>query len=322
MTAVDPLAGWVPLFLSSRGSQAAVEWGYMGNERYTEPFCQGTLHKLAAKPFNQLFRRQSGLELLLERAHTHPGLPLGGMVFHMSRCGSTLAAQWLAALPDSVVLSEPEPMDTLLQWLTPYAGDSGAEYIRALLAAMGQPRRDGDRRLYLKTDCWHINHIERLLAAYPDTPWVFLYRDPVEVLVSQQRQPALYLIPGSMNAHGLNPPAELHSDPLGHGAWILSTILDTARRAMERHGNGLLLNYAELPQALETGLAVHFGVDLTGADREALVAASGRHSKQQHLAFQPDAAEKRAAADERVLALSARWLDAPYRALERLRMGG
>ncbi|WP_054773677.1 hypothetical protein [Methylogaea oryzae] len=40
MSAVDPLAGWVPMFLSGRGGVAAVEWGYMGGERYTEPFCQ------------------------------------------------------------------------------------------------------------------------------------------------------------------------------------------------------------------------------------------------------------------------------------------
>ncbi|WP_054773676.1 hypothetical protein [Methylogaea oryzae] len=203
-----------------------------------------------------------------------------------------------------------------------YTGGDGAEYLRALLAAMGQPRRDSDRHLYLKTDCWHIGHIDRLLAAFPGTPWAFLYRDPVEVLVSQQRQPALYLVPGSMNAHGLAAPAELHTDPLGHGAWILSTILDTARQAMERHGDGLLLNYAELPQALESRLARHFGVDLAAADKDALRAATERHSKQQHLMFQPDTAEKRAAADERVLALSARWLEEPYRALERLRLQG
>ncbi|MDD5058023.1 MAG: hypothetical protein PHQ60_09125 [Sideroxydans sp.] len=309
-------AGWIPLFLSARGGQPQVDWGYMGQERFTEPFCHETLHKLVARPFNQMFRQQSDLDLLRERAHSRLGLPLQGMVFHISRCGSTLAAQWLAALTDSVVLSEPEPLDTLLQWPAPH---SDAETIRALLAALGQPRRDSDRSLFLKTDCWHTSHIDRLLSAFPDTPWIFLYRDPLEVLVSQQRMPGWHLVPGSMSGHGLRPPEELMCNPLGHGAWIMSAILKQARQAMQRHGNGLLMNYSELPGALESKLAAHFGIDLAAQDMASLHAVTGRSAKQRHVAFQPDAADKRAAADAVVLELAARWLDEPYQALEQMR---
>lgn len=52
----------------------------------------------------------------------------------------------------------------------------------------------------------------------------------------------------------------------------------------------------------------------------ALRAVTGRHSKQHHAAFRPDATEKRAAADREVLELADRWLDKPYRALEQLRL--
>ncbi|MBE0620240.1 MAG: hypothetical protein IH605_06580 [Burkholderiales bacterium] len=318
MTDEDSLLGWLPLFLAARGEQPTVDWGYMGGERFIEPFCHDTLQKLASRPFNRLFRRQSGLELLRQRARSHPGLPLKGMVFHMSRCGSTLAAQWLAALPDSVVLSEPEPLDTLLQWPV---RDSGVETVRALLAAMGQARREGDASLFLKTDCWHMAHIDRLLSAFPGTPWIFLYRDPLEVLVSHRRMPGWHLVPGSMAGHGLHPPDELRNFPLGHGAWIMSGVLQQARQAMARHGNGLLLNYSELPEALETRLAGHFGVDLSHLDHEILRAVGRRHSKQGHAAFQADAAEKRAAADAEMLELEARWLNEPYQLLEHLRLG-
>lgn len=318
MTVEDPLAGWVPLFLSARGERPTVEWAYMGQERFVEAFCHDTLQKLARRPFNCLFRRQSGLDMLRQRADKHPGLPLQGIVFHMSRCGSTLAAQWLTALPDSVVLAEPEPLDTLLQWPE---SESTAETVRALLAALGQPRRTSDRRLFLKTDCWHMVHIDRLLTAFPGVPWIFLYRDPVEVLVSHQRMPGWHLVPGSMTGHGLHPPAELSNSPLEHGAWVLSVVMARARQAMLGHGNGLLLKYSELPAALESKLAVHFGIAPNPTDRAALHAVSRRHAKQQHAVFQPDAAEKRAAADTEVLELAARWLSEPYAALERLRTG-
>jgi hypothetical protein len=317
MSGSDAMAGWLPFFVTAHGGQGQVEWGYMGRERFTEPFFLETLQVLLRRPFNQAFRRQSGLDLLQKRAQSHPGLPLKGIVFHMSRCGSTLAAQWLAALPDSVVLSEPEPLDTLLQWPTPF---SDTETIQALLSALGQPRRESDRSLYLKTDCWHMAHIDRLLMAFPRTPWVFLYRDPVEVLVSHQRMPGWHMVPGSMAVHGLHPSTELRNNPLSNGAWILSAMLKQAGQAMERHGNGLLLNYSELPEALETKLAAHFGMELTTSDIETLRPITTRHSKRNHAVFLVDTAEKRAAADSVILELTERWLNEPYQALEQLRM--
>jgi len=317
MSGSDAMTGWLPFFITTHGEQKQVEWGYMGKERFTESFFLETLQVLLRRPFNQAFRRQSGLDLLLERAQSHPGLPLKGIVFHMSRCGSTLAAQWLAALPDSVVLSEPEPLDTLLQWPAPF---SDTETIQALLSALGQPRRESDRRLFLKTDCWHMTHIDRLLMAFPHTPWVFLYRDPVEVLVSHQRMPGWHMVPGSMAVHGLHPPAELWNNPLSNGAWILSAMLKQAGQAMERHGNGLLLNYSELPEALETKLAAHFGMELTTSDIQTLRPITTRHSKRNHAVFLVDTAEKRAAADSVILELTERWLNEPYQALEQLRM--
>jgi hypothetical protein len=218
-----------------------------------------------------------------------------------------------------VVLSEPEPLDTMLQWPSP---DGGTEPLRALLAALGQPRREGDRSLFLKTDCWHMIHIDRLLAAFPGTPWVFLYRDPVEVLVSHRRTPGWQMVPGSMAVHGLHAPGELGSNPLGHGAWVMARILEQAWLAMSRHDNGLLLNYHELPEALETRLAGHFGVESSDVDRGSLCAVTERDSKQRPGTFQPDSANKRAAADKVILELAARWLDEPYQSLEKLRDGG
>jgi hypothetical protein len=316
----DSLAGWVPLYLK-RGS---VVWGYMGRERFVEPFCQETLQKLAVRPFNQLLRRQSGLDLLLERAQSHPGLPLRGIVFHMSRCGSTLAAQSLAALPDSVVLSEPESFDTLLQWLaaTPARdGDTGRALLRGLLSALGQPRRDGDRRLFVKTDCWHVCHIDRILPAFPGVPWIFLYRDPVEVLVSQARTPALYLVPGSLIRHGVYPPEHLLAKPLEHGAWVLSRVLRGAAEAVGRHPGGLLVNYGELPEALETRVAEHFALNLGRAEIEALRAVSARDSKRPYQSFQTDSAAKHAGATDELRDMAARWLHEPYAALEEMRIG-
>lgn len=319
MTPLDPWAGWIPAHLSAPGGVPSVGWAYMGGERFTDPFCHITLNTLMRRPFNAMFFQHSGLDFLLQRAEQRPGLPLDGIIFHMSRCGSTLAAQWLAALPDSVVLSEPAPVDTLLQWLAPHSCEAHGELLQALLACMGQPRREGDRRLFLKADCWHMGHVQRLLAAFPATPWVFMYRDPLEVLVSQQRMAGIHLLQSFQVPPCWQPPDDLGPLPLVRGAWLLGQILDQAQWAMRCYGNGLLLNYSELPEALEGRLAAHFGVDLAEADRQALGDATRRHSKQRHEDFQPDSAEKRAEADDSIRELAARWMAEPYQALETMR---
>jgi hypothetical protein len=319
MTTTDALTDWIPLYLQ-RGH---VHWCYMGQERFVEPFCQDTLQKLAVKPFNQLFRQRTELSVLTERALSHPGLPLQGIIFHSSRCGSTLAAQALAALSDSVVLSEPPAIDTFLQWLTAspdFDKQAGEALLHDLTAALGQPRRAQDQRLFLKTDCWHICHIGRILSAFPGTPWLFLYRDPLEVLVSQARMPSSYLIPGSMIAHGLYPPEQLFNQPLEHGAWVLSHILNAAIQALQTYPGGLLVNYSELPTALTTRLAPHFKLHLNGSDLTAWQQTTARHSKNPQQTFTADSADKQHAADEAIRAIAARWLDGPYAVLEQMRL--
>lgn len=315
MVSGDPWHGWIPLYV--KGACAEVEWAYIGDKRFSDPFCHDTLHRLAARPFNQMFRRKSGLDLLLEREHSHPGLPLRGIIFHMSRCGSTLAAQWLAALPDSVVLSEPEALGVMLQWSLP---DADEGLLRGLLAAMGQARRASDSRLFLKTNCMQMLTIDRLLTALPGTPWVFMYRDPVEVLVSHQSKPIWMHMQEALPGCGLQPPAGFGDDPEEGAAWMLSVVLQQARQAMLRYDNGLLLNYSELPQALET-MSVHFGVAMESLDAEALNAVMGRNAKQRHEVYLPDTAEKRAAANAHITELAARWLDEPYQLLEQRRLG-
>lgn len=318
MNSRDPMDGWIPFYLK----QGKVHWAYMGRERFVEPFSQNTLQKLAMRPFNQLLRRQTELDVLLERAGSHPGLPLSGIVFHVGRCGSTLTAQALSALRDTVVLSEPVAFDTLLQWLVASPScdaDHGSALLRGLLSAMGQPRRANDNRLFIKIDCWHICHIQRILAAFPGVPWIFLYRDPLEVLVSQARMPGIFVVPGSLISHGLTPPDQLMVRPLEHGAWVLGQVLTAAADAIAKHPGGQLINYRELPEILETRLADHFQLHLEQADLEALRSVYRRDAKNPQQSFQSDSAAKHADASVDIKTMVARWMLEPYNELERLR---
>jgi hypothetical protein len=151
---------------------------------------------------------------------------------------------------------------------------------------------------------------------------VFVYRDPLEVLVSQARMPALYMVPGSLVGHGLNPPPELMTRPLEHAAWVLGRILRDARTALARHEGGLLVDYRELPEAIETRIAAHFGLDLQAANLAALRRVCQRDAKNPHLAYQSDSSEKQAAANAGLRDAARRWLDEPYAELSALLPSG
>lgn len=323
---VAPPDGWIPLYLTDTSEGPRVHWAYMGACRFSEPFFWDTASRLARLPINQLCRPSSSMRELMDRAEVRPGLPLAGLIFHMSRCGSTLAARALAALPDSVVLSEPGPLDSLLRRLErdptlPLV--TRLAWLRALVAALGQARRATDRRLFIKLDAWHMGWFDLLRAAFPDSPWVFIHREPVEVLVSQRRRAGLTVLPGHVpdSLLGPIPPGLPAGLPMTQGMRVLGMILDRAGQALATDDRGLALDYRDLPTALWTTLAAHFRLPLDAGHEAALRAACGQDAKRPERAFLGDTEEKQAEADAELRRQADRWLYPGYRAVTALRGG-
>src|SRR5687767_15028620 len=103
------LEGWVPLRFLTREGGTFVDWAYLGNERLTDPFFEQTITRCLADPANLLFRHETPIEVLRELYEEHRGIEPNGLIFHMSRCGSTLIAQMLAAVSRNIVISEARP---------------------------------------------------------------------------------------------------------------------------------------------------------------------------------------------------------------------
>lgn len=143
---------------------------------------------------------------LLDWQAASPGLMPSVFIFHASRCGSTLLAQMLARLASHIVLSEPPPLDQLLRahYVSPLVGAAQRAAIDAMLAALGQ-RRDGRVfRLAVKLDAWNIHELPLLHRCFPDKPWLFLYRDPLEIAASHLQQPCMHMVPGLPGEWPLN----------------------------------------------------------------------------------------------------------------------
>lgn len=319
------LDGWIPANVGYNAAGAVVDWCYLGRERMSDPFFDQTLQAAMRQPFNQLFWHQTPIDTLLELQARHPGVPPAGFIFHMSRCGSTLVAQMLAALRRTIVVSEAAPIDSILS--APdgagAAGDSERiAWLRAMLSALGQPRVGVETHLIVKFDCWNTPDLPLVERAFPGVPWVFLYRDPVEVLVSQIRQRALFLVPGALKTRlheSIPATAEDIVHPEEFCARFLAQICQAAVEPL-RSGRGRAINYNQLPAAVWTEILDYFHLAPDEAERQRLQSVSRFDAKSPGLSFEPDTATKQRTASPHARAMADRWLRPVYDELEAIRL--
>ena len=109
-----PGRDWLPIQVVGVPGGLAVDWVHFAGLPLADPFFATDARRAAALPFNRLFRYRTGLDDFIDSAPDDAPAP-DGFIFHMSRCGSTLVSQMLAALPGVVALSEPAPLDIVLK---------------------------------------------------------------------------------------------------------------------------------------------------------------------------------------------------------------
>jgi hypothetical protein len=317
------LQGWIPIRIYWQGPQAMVDWCYLGTQRFSESFFEHTVQKCLWQPFNLLFRHQTPIETLAELQELQPGLPPRGFIFHLSRCGSTLLAQMLAALPQNIVISEAPLIDATLR---AHLRDvriterQRATWLRGLISALGQARNSGEQHLFIKFDSWSILDLPVIREAFPETPWIFLYRDPVEVMVSQMRQRGSQMVPGVLDARsiGLDFATARQISPEEYCARALAAICEAATRYY-RTDDTHLVNYSQLPDAVWTSLAEHFGVYYTLEEIERMRAVAQFDAKHTALTFEQDSVVKQQLATGEIRALAERFVRPWYDRLEDLR---
>ncbi|MFY0565853.1 sulfotransferase family protein [Archangium lansingense] len=319
------LAEWIPLRVHAREGRFVVEWCYLGGQRFTDPFFDNTIQRRLCYPFNWLFRHETSLEELLVLEARRPGLRPTGLIFHMSRCGSTLLAQTLAALPRNVVLSEPAPVDTVMrarvgaQALT---DEQRIAWLRGMVGALGQKRHASEQHLFIKFDAWALRQWPLIERAFPGVPWLFLYRDPVEVMASHLRHLGAHLIPGVLEPEllGLSP-EQLPGLPLEeYGARVLASICEAALGAWEsRKGPARLVEYRELPALIPSLFSELFGLELSAEELASVREAMGRDAKNPVLPFENDSAMKQRALTGPAREAVERWVGPLYSRLEAAR---
>lgn len=224
------------------------------------------------------------MEELVEWSVTSPGLPPTAFIFHVSRCGSTLVSQLAAALPGTVVISEAPPIDDVLRAGVP--DDERVAWLRAVISALGQPRRGSERHFFVKLDAWHALEMPIIRRAFPDVPFLFVYRDPAEVIASHMRQPGMHMVPGLIDPSilGFDLQTALRIGREQYCARVLGLIYSAGLDFSRREG-ALLMNYTELPGAASALLLDWCGLEADEAISEKLRRVAEADAKTPSLPF-------------------------------------
>lgn len=255
-----------------------------------DAFMFQTVNRVTAPPqaIVRIDRRHVGREPL-------SGAPAGA-ILHVGRCGSTLLSQLLKQQGSVTVYAEPLPLNELLAPPHKWPRDELVAAVRSLGAAFA---RHAGGPYVLKCSSWITLFADVLLEAFPNMPWVFSMRDPLEVGVSYMNDLPQWLWGESDQARAfariLNP-AQLVLSKEEIFARFFSACCDAVAQLDVKRGE--LINYDALPQAVWKILAPHFLLSTDAAQQQRMLEASQLYVKTRlgdtTKAFSQDSAEKRA----------------------------
>jgi hypothetical protein len=310
------LSQWTPIRLTLERPEPVVDWCDLRGIAFREPFFMQTVARWANQAADGGEAPRQVVRTALSTLEAVDGvgecLEPSGFIFHMSRCGSTVLSRLFGVVPDTVVISEADPINTFLE-ADPNELNEAAlvACLRLMIRALGRKRFGDERHFVVKFSSWNVRRLDLLRAAFPGVPWIFVYRQPIEVISS-----VLKGIPGWMQLqrfpeqaqHLLGIPATECEGmrPEEFCARGLASFCGAALAADT--GEALFINYRDLPQAAWGPVAHHFHIPLA-AEHVARMREEARYYAKDPVRrpFVADEDEKRSVSPE-VRALSAEWL--------------
>jgi hypothetical protein len=243
----------------------------------------------------------------------------------MSRCGSTVISQILASLPENVVVSEAGPIDALARGhlRAPSASrERRIDWLQWMVSALGQRREGSEQRFFVKFDARTTFELPLLRQAFPEVPWIFVYRDPVEVLVSLVNRPSNMTTPGMGGALLGLPISQIDGMAMEeYAARVLGLLCESASRQLADK-RGMLVNYRQIPDVVWEELPRHFGFNLAAGAIEQMKEAAALDAKDRGRRFADDSVRRQAQASEEIRRAAERWVIPQYEKLEHLRGQG
>lgn len=325
---IEQLKSWLPVDAIVWQGHPAIEWLNMSGVILSEPFFDQTVARVrkdtAASP-----PLITDLDELIRLEKVSDSLQPSGFIFHSSRCGSTLVANACRELRHSLVVAEASVLDKLISRFFTDTDEAGTKeliysvFLRGAVSALGQRRFGTERHYFIKFAPTSILQFARIRRIWPGVPALILYRDPVEVMVSNLKNiPAWMTIESNPKASaavlGVNQSDLASLSPEELCARALGRFYSAAAAEMDQ--NTLLCNHNELSPNKLVSLIRFLGVSLSADEAEAIIQQAGLYSKDRlrRTAFSDDADSKRANASIYVKEVAEKWAMPAYRQLVEL----
>ncbi len=233
-----------------------------------------------------------------------------GFIFHISRCGSTLTGKALARSPRHLVLNQGAPLQrgfwaAITRDWTQEAQPSpeNLKAFRNLVLAMTRRRFAQEERAFVKFISWNTLYMDFALAAFPQVPALFLYREPVEVIASVLRETsAVVWAKGRSQAGFLSGLDWRSTEAMAEVEYLAHCFARYLGFAAQMGARVSLLNYREIkPENFADILARGFDFHPAKEELALMLEQFQFHSKDDsnQYQFKSDSAEKRASIPDR-----------------------
>jgi hypothetical protein len=225
----------MPVRIWGRENALKVDWILRGDWSLREPFFLQTMKKRSALSFRQSTSAEELVAFSKNRKQKAPA----AFIFHSSRCGSTLACQMLEQVPEVCMLSEPGILEQVFFLQNALIGRKTALFLSAM-TAFSHAMTGRERQLVIKFS-GGLDWLPWMQILYLNTPWIYLYRHPADVIRSNLRSPPAWCLSLPTEKERIKALAQRYEAQL-------DTVLRHADRA------ALIANYTEIDETFPVRL--------------------------------------------------------------------
>ncbi|RYF90237.1 MAG: hypothetical protein EOO03_04130 [Chitinophagaceae bacterium] len=287
------LAGQLPYRLL-KCNPSYCEWLQNTQENFTEPFFDETISRLKYSDENRRpYKMLAHIDMLTEWAEFLPQAKPTAIIFHISRCGSTLFSQLLSLQQQNMVLAEVPFFDELLRLPfknSIFSKEITTTLLNAAIKIYGNSSHNEPQHLFIKADSWHLHFYEQLRALYPGTPFILLYRNPLQVMFSQQKRRGIQSVPGMIEPQvfGFDKAKAEEYDLDKYMANVLQTYFEKMISIAANDKASILINYNEGALKGMEKIMAGCHVNIDDDYRKLIESRAGYHAKYPQQIFEED----------------------------------
>jgi hypothetical protein len=253
-------------------------------------------------------------------------------VFHESRCGSTLVANLLqvtSPIEHRVYSEHPGPLLALQACGESYktcSFETAVSIFADTIYLMSRTDDSRETRAFFKIQSIGSKHIPVFQRAFPDTPWIYVYREGVEVMMSHLSQGTKHaLCVNSRHNPGrtVEELAQRHHVTIAslsnveYCALHLSALIESAAESLNEYA--IPVNYRDLPDVLYEKILPAIGIPVGEAEIHRIEHAAqtyAKGSRGRYQDFKGDTEKKELAASEEIKDAAAKFLAPAFEELE------